>query len=212
MNTVSTSACTPLVWASSGSRGLGVLQTQLKHTRRLILASASSGLTSTRLQHKWVKRTYESEQSPLLTPPRCEHAVTISRRIVWLGVSSTSPASPTVRVIKHHSRWKRGKKWNQRERYRFENVLLCYFKKKKRKKARKPSCGLSTPLVSLKSLRSCSSSQSVLIVIYLFLFLQSPTFRSHARRPRMYQNAVEAQNTLEEAGESYIWQSAANKV
>lgn len=48
-------------------------------------AAPEPRLASARLQHKWVKRTYKSEQSPLLTPPRCVHAVTISRRIVWLG-------------------------------------------------------------------------------------------------------------------------------
>ena len=67
-------------------------------------------------EHKWVKRNYNTEQSPFINPPRCIQALTISPGIVQAAQRyrarrwHASESALMAWVIKHYSRWRRKKK------------------------------------------------------------------------------------------------------
>lgn len=154
------------------------------------------------------KENVQVRTIPFINPPRCEHAVTISRHIVWLGARRIEHVARRSDGAGHQAPFTTKKgggvwKWNQKERYWFKNVLLCYLK-----------AGLSA-LVSAKPEVLHQFAECSCRSLFIFISSKADLFSlslSHARRPCMYQNVTEPQNTLEEAGESYIWQSAANKV
>ncbi len=79
-------------------------------------------------EHKWVKRKYNTEQSPLLTPPGA-YRLLQSAPALFMPLSVLSTSQTRLRVcsngVGHQALFKMEKK--KRNKYWFENVLFCYF-------------------------------------------------------------------------------------
>lgn len=80
------------------------------------------------VEHKWVKRNYNTEQSPLLTPPgACRLLQSVPALFTPLSVSSTlqTRLPDCFNGVGHQVLLKIEKK----NMYWFENALFCYFEK-----------------------------------------------------------------------------------